>query len=145
MPKLNYIARMDDRTRKLAIWLLVPATLVCAAGLVFAIATAILLLPNEPDAPVGTIIGCNLVFGFLFIATGWMAIRLIRQERAANGVTVMPESFIQIFGFVFLFSIVAVAVINRNIWLIGEGVGIALAMIGIRSLIRRELSEQNAN
>ena len=138
MLKTNYIAEMNDSTRRLAIAALVVAMVVCSACFSVAVAVAILHIPNQPNAPIGPLFGCIAIFGFLTIATSWMTIRLIRHERAENGRTVMPESFIQIFGILFLIGILAMAILNRNIWLVGEAVGIAFAMIGIRSLIRRQ-------
>ena len=140
MLKTNYISKMSDSVRKLAIAALVPAMLVCAACFSLAVSIAILHAPGKVDAPLGPLTGCILIFGFLTFATAWMAIRLLRKERASNGQTVMPELFIQIFGMLFLIGIVAAAIVNKNIWLAGQGVGIAFAMIGIRSLIRREES-----
>jgi O-antigen/teichoic acid export membrane protein len=140
MAKTNYIAEMDESTRKLAIIVLVPATLISGACFFIALATAILFLPEKPNAPIGSFVACILIFGFLAFSTCWMAIRLIKQERASNGRTVMPESFIQIFGFLFLVGILTMAILDRNIWLAGEGIGIAFAMIGIRTLIRRAQS-----
>ena len=134
----SYIAEMDDWTRKASIAALVPAMIICAACLSVAIAVAILWLPGKADAPVGPLFGCVLIFGFLTFATSWMAIGLIRHERSKNGRTIMSETFIQLFGCLFLCGILATAIMNRNMWLIGESIGIATAMIGIRSLIRRE-------
>lgn len=138
MLKPNYIAEMDDWARKASIAALVPALIICAACLSVALAVAILWLPNKPGVPIGPLIGCVLIFGFLTFATSWMVIRLIRHERSRNGRTIMPESFIQLFGCIFLLGMLATAILNRNVWLIGESIGIVSAMMGIRSLIRRE-------
>ena len=138
MAKHNYIAKMSESTRKWSVIVLVFAVIVYAACFFAAVASAILLLQNKPNPPIGPLIGCILIFGSLTFATCWMAIRLIRNVRAKNGLTVMPEMFIQVFGAMFLIGIVTTAIINKNIWLVGESVGIAIGMITIRSLIRQE-------
>lgn len=94
--------------------------------------------------PVGPLLGCLVVFGTLTLACGWISIRLIRKHRAANGRTVMPEWFIQAFGFVFLIGICFTALMNGRMWLFGEAVGVAFAMIGVRSLLNQGQSNYGA-
>ena len=142
MAKRDYTAEMGEPARRMAIAVLVPATIVCAACFLIALAVAIV---DFRGAPIGPLLGCILIFGGLAFATCWMAVRLIKRERAANARTTMPERFIQIFGIFFLIGLVFAAILDRNVWLLGEGVGVAFAMITIRSLIRREQIASSSN
>lgn len=127
---------MGEKTRKVAIMGLGAAAMVCWPLFVLVVGVALVLVPNDPQAPIGSILGSMAIFGGLAFATTWMVIRLIRRERSQNGITMMPEWFIQVFGILLLLGIVVSAVLLRNIWLVGEGVAAAIAMITIRSMVR---------
>ena len=139
MKKQHYISEVSQPVRSSAIAAIVAAALVCAACFLIVVGIAIVAIDK---APFGPLMGCIGIFGLLTCVSGWISIRLLRKQRTANGRTVMPEWFIQIFGIVFLIGICMAAVINGQMWLLGEGVGIAIAMIGIRSLLRRPISIQ---
>jgi hypothetical protein len=53
----------------------------------------------------------------------------------------MPVLFIQLFGVVFLVGICVAAVANGKPLLFGQAFGVALAMIGIRRLLRQSTSD----
>ena len=117
------------------------STLVCCACFLVSVAIAIIAIDK---APIGPLLGCLGIFGALTLTCGWISIRLIRKHRAANGRTVMPEWFIQAFGFVFLIGICLTALVNGRMWLFGEAVGVAFAMIGVRHLLNQEMLNDGA-
>ena len=141
MTRPDYLAQMGEPTRKVTIAVLVAAASVCYGCFVIIVAVALVHLPNAANGPIGPILGSIAIFGVLAFATSWMAFRLLRRERSANGITTMPERFIQIFGILLLLGIGFTAILNRNIWLVVEGVGVAIAMITIRSMIRGRQSD----
>lgn len=69
------------------------------------------------------------VVGVIGIATGWISWRLVRRHAAANGVTVMPTLFIQLFGVLLLGGLCLAAYHRKSGLLLGQGVSICLAMI----------------
>lgn len=133
MTKHDYIANVSDAEQWLATIALLVATLVSAACLLLVIGAAIV---GIIDVSSGPFLGCVAIFGPLTTVCGWMLIRMLRRRRASNGRTVMPDRFIQLFGFVFLIGICATAILNGRLWLFGEALGVALAMIGVRKLLR---------
>lgn len=135
MTKQEYMTEVGEPVRRLAIAALVAASIVCT-GCFLAI-TALTILRFR-SAPIGSLLGTIFLFGGLAFTTGWLAVRLTKRVRAANGRTDIPERFIQIFGILFLIGLVYTAILYRNIWIVGEAVGVAFAMITIRSTIRQQ-------
>ncbi len=136
----NYLAEVRKPTRWTAIALLLLAAAASSACFLLSVGVAIV---GPDNLPIGPLCGCLAVFGLLSITSGWILIRLLRRQRANNGKTVMPEWFIQFFGGVFLLAICITAVANNEPWLFGEAIGVAVAMIGIRVMLRREESASN--
>lgn len=66
-----------------------------------------------------------------------MAYRLLRGRRAANGVTVLPTWFIEVFGITFMSGILVVAIKGHQLWMLPEALGVPVAMIAVRRLLRR--------
>src|SRR5262245_10254569 len=54
---------------------------------------------------------CVGLVGVLWLVSGWLLLRLVARRRSANGITLMPTWFIQLFGVVF-----AVALIFTSFW-----------------------------
>jgi hypothetical protein len=69
------------------------------------------------------------IIGALGIAAGFIAWRLVRRQAAANGVTVLPTWFIQLFGIFFLIGLCFVAYDRHSVLPVFEGVFICFAMI----------------
>ncbi len=136
MNKQHYIEQVSTPARLLSMVTMTASTLVCSAFFLVSVAIAIVAFDK---APLGPLLGCLGIFGTLTVACGWISIRLLRKHRAANGQTVMPEWFIQGFGVVFLIGICCTAMINGRMWLFGEAVGVAFAMIGVRQLLNQRL------
>jgi len=138
MAKPDYVARVSEPTRWSAIVLLLVATIVSTACFLLVVGIAIL---GIDDVPAGPLYSCMAIFGVLTVVCGWMLIRLLRRHRASNGRTVMPEWFIQLFGVVFFVGICVTAIFKGQWWLFSEALGVAFAMIGVRTLLRHEISE----
>lgn len=136
----DYLAEVSKPTRWTTIALLLLAATASSACFLLAVGVAIV---GPDNVPIGPLCGCLVIFGLLSITSGWILIRLLRRHRANNGKTVMPERFIQLFGVAFLIAICIAAVANEKPWLIGEAVSVAMAMIGIRVLLRREQMTSN--
>jgi len=139
MNKDLFVSDVSGPVRLFAIAAMLAVALIC--GACFLIVTGVVIVAID-QAPPGPVIGTIGLFGFLTFASGWISIRLLRKQRAANGRTVMPVWFIQLFGIVFLIAFIITAIVLRQIWLLGGGIGIALTMIGIRSLLRQPISSQ---
>src|SRR5438067_12232872 len=96
---MDYLQPVGDGARRLAALICLPAALIAAAvtGLFVAdmIKTGRLEHEGKP-VWVGT-----LVFGLIAVACVWMSIRLL-VGRSANGTTLCPIWFIEVFGAVFL-------------------------------------------
>ncbi|MEM7558628.1 MAG: hypothetical protein AAF394_05865 [Planctomycetota bacterium] len=139
MRKQDYIANVSVPERWAAIAMLLAGTIVSAACFLLAVGVAIVGVDDMRTSP---LYGCIAIFGLLTAVCGWMLIRMLRRQRAANGRTVMPEWFIQLAGIVFLIGICVIAVLGRIPWLFSEALGVALAMIGIRVLLRQSLPNE---
>ncbi len=77
------------------------------------------------------------VVGGVGVAAAFIAWRLLRRRAAANGVTVMPTWFIQLFGLLLLVGLCFVAYHRGSVLFMFEGVFICLAMIFVGRLIAR--------
>ncbi len=109
------------------------ATLTSAACLIFAVGVAIV---GGKGLPATALWGGLVIFTLLSGVCGWMLIRLLRNVRANNGKTTMPEWFIQVFGVVFLVGICIIAIADGIPWFFTEALGVVIAMIGIHRLVR---------
>ena len=78
--------------------------------------------------------GSLAIFGLFSWASVWMLVRVLRDARAANARTTMPEWFIQVFGALVLVGVLIAAFTAQRPLLLAEGVGVSLAMLGIRRL-----------
>lgn len=136
--KHEYIANVSQPEKCLAIFALLVGASISAACLLVVIGAAIV---GIVDIAEGSVVGCIAIFGSIALASSWVLIRLLRRQRASNGRTVMPELFIQLFGTMFLIGICATAILNDQMWLFGEALGVAFAMIGVRSLLRRPIQD----
>lgn len=130
MTKHDYIADVSVPEKWCAAVALFVATLVSATCLLLVVASAIIGMVDALRA----FVGC-LIFGLFTIICGWILVRMLRRQRASNGRTVIPEWFIQLFGTLFLICISTTAILSGRMWLFGEALGVAFAMIGVRSLL----------
>jgi hypothetical protein len=73
-----------------------------------------------------------------------MLVRVLRDARAANARTNMPEWFIQLFGCLLLLGVGLTALTERQPLLLVEGLAVALAMIGIRHALHRPSQTDDA-
>lgn len=138
MTKQDYSVPVSIAEKWMAIVVLLVGTFVSAACFLLAVGVAIV---GIADAPVGPLLGCIAILGSLTGICSCVLIRLLRRQRAANGRTVMPEWFIQVFGLAFLIGICVIAIVDGVPWLWGETVGVAFAMIGIGVYVHRPLPE----
>ena len=69
------------------------------------------------------------VVAVIGLSAAFIAWRLVRRHAAANGVTVMPIWFIQLFGVLLLVGLCFVAYHRGNVLFMVEGVSLCLAMI----------------
>ena len=80
----------------------------------------------------------GLVIGFIGLAAAFIAWRLVRRDAAANGITVMPVWFIQLFGILFLVGLCFASFYRGTTVFMVQGVIISLAMIFIGRQIARK-------
>ena len=137
MMRLDLMAEAPHSSRWLAISLLMVAALTSFACLAILVGVAIV---GPAGLPVFALWGSVAIFTPLSFASGWMLVRLLRNVRANNGRTMMPEWFIQGFGILLLASICVIAFTERSPLLLCETVGVAIAMIGIRRALRTSKS-----
>ncbi len=98
----DYLKPLNRPTRWFAIVILSIAVLVLVAIVLFLLALPFFAANFKPkDTP--TLLWIIALFGGLLLLTSWIFVRLLRNEKASNGVTVIPSWFIQSFGgFLFL-------------------------------------------
>ena len=83
-------------------------------------------------------IGATVV-GIIGVAAAFTAWRLVRRNAAANGITVMPKWFIQLFGVLMLLGLCVAAYQSASTLFAFEGVCISLAMIFVgRQIAKRQ-------
>lgn len=141
MNNQEYLAEVSWPVRSIAILAMLFTCCVSSACLLLIIGVLFVVHDNVPW---GSVVGSITVFGFLSFTLGWISIRLIHQQRAANRQTLMPIWFIQIFGMFFLIGTITTAVVTGKFWLLGQSVGIAIVMIGVRSLLRQETNTRRS-
>lgn len=79
------------------------------------------------------------VVGVIGVAAAFIAWRLVRRHAAANGITVMPTWFIQLFGVLLLFGLCIVAYHRGTALFMVEGVVVCLAMLFVgRHIAKRQ-------
>lgn len=137
MRKRNYISKVPEAARWTALAVLLPASLICTACFLLIITFVVIRYPNLP--PLGPLLLSVFVLGAMTIASGWMFIRLVRNQLAENGYTVMPLKFIQIFGVVFLIGLCVSAIVLQNGLLLAEAAAIGIAMVRVRKLIPQDI------
>lgn len=133
MNKHDFISDLSSPVRYLSITAMALSTLVCCTGFLLSVAFAIAANNN---VPLGQRFGCVLIFSILMVLCGWITIRLMRNKRSSNGRTLMPTWFIQTFGIVFLIATCSIAFMDGRLWLFGNAFCGALAMIGVRYLLK---------
>lgn len=79
-----------------------------------------------------------LVLTGIGVAAGFIAWRVLRSRTAANGVTVLPVWFIQLFGVIFLVGLILVAYHRGSVVFAIEGVIVAFAMIFVGRYIAQK-------
>jgi hypothetical protein len=98
---VDYLEPVRRPVRWAAIVALGVAVLVLTAIELFVAAIPFFAPGYTPDdAPF--ILGVLALFGAFLVVCSWMLVRLLRDGRAANGVTVMPLWFIRLSGVAFL-------------------------------------------
>jgi hypothetical protein len=108
------------------------AAFVSSTCLAICVGAAIIRPKGLPNS---ALFGSLAIFGFFAWASVWMLIRVLRDARAANARTTMPEWFIQVFGAFMLVGVVISALTAKQPLLLVEGLGVAVAMLGIRRLL----------
>ena len=79
------------------------------------------------------------VAGVIGIAATFIAWRLVRRRVSANGVTVLPAWFIQLYGVFMLVCLCFVAFYKGTVLFVVEGVLVSLTMILVgRNIARRQ-------
>ena len=79
------------------------------------------------------------IVGLIGVASAFITWRLVRQHRAANGITTMPLWFIRLFGVLFLMGIIFVGYAKGFKSFLIEGMFVAEAMIFVdRRIARRQ-------
>ena len=133
----DYLQPVSDGMRRMTALVCISVALVAAAATGLVIAAMIRDGRLDHDGkPVW--IGA-VVCGLIALAFGWMAVRLW-SGRSANGVTVLPVWFIEVFGCFFLTCMVWVAVERGLDWGIVPAIGVAVAMVRIRWAVRRRVT-----
>lgn len=98
----DYLKPLNRPTRWFAISILSIAVLVLGVLVLFLLALPF-FAPNFKPKDSPTLLWIIALFGGLLLLTSWIFVRLLRNEKASNGVTVIPSWFIQSFGgFLFL-------------------------------------------
>jgi hypothetical protein len=128
----DYTADVRRPTKWFAVVLLMAAAFASSGCLAVCVAAAII---RPKGLPVSALVGSLAIFALFSWASVWMLIRVLRDARAANARTTMPEWFIQVFGAFVLVGLFIVAFTARQPLLLVEGLGVALAMLGIRRLL----------
>jgi hypothetical protein len=130
--RLDYVAEVGTPTRRFATALLMGGMFISVLCLTLVVGAVIV---GPKGMPVAAVCGCLAIFGLLSFASAWMLVRTLRDVRAGNGTTTMPEWFIQAFGVLLFIGLCVGAVSEGRPFLFAEGVGVALSMLGIRKLI----------
>jgi hypothetical protein len=106
--------------------------------LIFAYLCSIAFGGNLGPNPYGAVLALALLGLFAFLS-GVVAWRLWRGTVSANGITLLPTWFIQVFGVLWLGGAAFVAYHKHTYWTLIEGVPFALAMIFFgRHVVRRK-------
>jgi len=138
--KKFYTTDVGRPLRWLAIAALSLVTLLMAAC---ALANIVFLCIGGHQHPIKWVLWGTALAIVVVLVCGWMLIRLVRDVRADNGKTVMPEWFIQGFGVFWLLFLLLVAFTDLQPWRLVEVMSIAIAMIGIRGLLRASNSAED--
>ena len=128
----NYTAEVRRPTKWIAIALLMVAAFLSSTCLAVCVGIAII---RPRGLPMSALFGSLTIFALFSWASVWMLVRVLRDSRAANARTTMPEWFIQVFGALLLVGIIISAFAARRPLLLAEGLGVAVAMLGIRRLL----------
>jgi hypothetical protein len=136
----DYMREVGGFVRVLSIVTLFLGTLIC--GTLLLLVVGILLSGTFRFAGGVPVWPSALLFGFLTFASGWMLVRILTRARSANGVTMMPTWFIQLFGVAFAVGIIFVAIARKEPFILLELFGVVPAMIGARWLLRKKWSKE---
>lgn len=128
----DYTAEVPRPTKWVAIGFLLAAAFLSSTCLAVCVGATII---RPEGLPMSAFFGSLAIFALLSWASVWMLVRVLRDARAANARTTMPEWFIQVFGVLLVVGIIISALTARRLLLLAEGLGVALAMLGIRRLI----------
>ena len=83
-----------------------------------------------------------VLVAFTGAAAAFVAWRLVRRHAVANGITVMPIWFIQLFGVLLLVGLCLVAYYRGTVLFLVEGVFASLAMIFVGQYIAKRQSHK---
>jgi hypothetical protein len=133
----DYLQPVGNGLRRIAVLICLPAALVAAA--VTALVVTEMVQRGRIDNQGKPLWIAAVVCTLIAVACGWMSVRLW-SGRSANGVTILPLWFIELFGAVFLAAGVWAGIENGWGWGGGAGIGVALSMLSIRRAIRRRRS-----
>ena len=127
----DYLKPLNRPTRWFAIVILSIAVLVLGVLVLFLLALPFFAANFKPkDTP--TLLWIIALFGGLLLLTSWILVRLLRNEKASHGVTVIPSWFIQSFGAFFFVSGLIMLWMNRLASLECMTLGTSMFLIGRR-------------
>lgn len=139
----DYLKPLNRPTRWFAIVILSIAVLVLVVLVVFLLAI-LFFAPNFKQKDTPTLLWITALFGGLLLLTSWIFVRLLRNEKTSNGVTVIPSWFIQSFGAFFFVSGLIMLWMNPLASLECMTLGTSMFLIGRRLNESRVVEDSTA-
>ena len=131
LPMFDYLQPMGGLSRRLAAVAFLLVALLFALVVVAVVASAV----RQGALDDGELVGL-LVCGVIASLFAWMALRLW-VNRSANGVTILPVWFIEVFGAFFLCCTIWIGFMEKGLRGAFAGSGIGVAMLLVRRSVRK--------
>jgi len=106
------------------------------SGAIFVLVLGFALVAGIPQKLIGPFLGVLAIFGSLASVSGWLSLRLVRNVRSANGITIMPSWIISAVGVLLLGGAIIVSI--EYPWLAPESFMAACTMVFASRLIRQK-------
>jgi hypothetical protein len=137
----DYLRPVGPAWRRLALIVCVPASLVC--GTLTLLLVLDMIHRGSPEIQGKPLWVAACVLGVLALSSRWIVVRLWRGT-IANGVTLMPVWFIEVFGALLLMACIWLLISGRWAFGLSAALGVAVSMLLIRRQVRRRRHEMEA-